>query len=406
MKTIALLGLYYDNNLGDPLIFECVEYMYRKFTLKKNIELNFQYIDLFGRTSPEELTVCKGQGFMKKQMGFAFKIIKIIINKISPQTLEFLHDIQFKIAYKNRKQLQLYFTNKLKGCDMLVIVGGALVKYRIIRDLHNPMYTLTKIAEDLKIPMYFNAVGIENGYNINLYGCKTVKKYLNSCNVKKITTRDDIETLYKYIDNSNIIVNKSADTAVWCDEIFHVKSNDTSCTIGVGVIEPARFVQYEQGITEEFYENWIFELLQLMDENHMEWMLFTNGHKGDYEFALKTMKRMNLSKDRLIIRPKDYRELIGTINSFKIVVASRLHACIIAYSLNKLIIGIDWNDKLMFFGKDIELSKNFFKPSEKTPAEAINLIEAAMSFQYDPKLRNEYRESVLKSIEQSLEFIS
>lgn len=57
------------------------------------------------------------------------------------------------------------------------------------------MHTLIEVADEYGINVYFNAVGIEKGYDISDFGCRTVKDYLNYSNIKMFTTSDDIETL-------------------------------------------------------------------------------------------------------------------------------------------------------------------------------------------------------------------
>ncbi|MFR7442385.1 MAG: hypothetical protein ACLUUO_01275 [Sellimonas intestinalis] len=79
-----------------------------------------------------------------------------------------------------------------------------MVKYRLIRDFHDPMNEAIEIAEKYHVPAYFHAVGVENGYNEKFCGCRIVKKYLNSPTVKMVTTRDDIETLKKYLRENEI----------------------------------------------------------------------------------------------------------------------------------------------------------------------------------------------------------
>lgn len=51
MKKIGLLGLYFEQNLGDPLMVECVEYMYKQI----DPEIKFVHIDLFGRLGEDKL---------------------------------------------------------------------------------------------------------------------------------------------------------------------------------------------------------------------------------------------------------------------------------------------------------------------------------------------------------------
>lgn len=408
MKRIALVGLPYDNNLGDPLMIECVEYFYKKISSSKGEDIEFKYIDFLGRKNKSELYYYTPQDGINKLNRYFFNGLCKITNKFIPnkynnaQYLRWLYNPNFKKRYYK------YFDEVLKDVDMIVVVGGALIKYKVIRDFHNPIKALVDIANKYDINIYFNAVGLENGYDIKDLGCRTVKEYLNSKNVKMITTRDDINTLNKYINkDSDKIVKRVADTAVWCDEIFSIDTNlySDSDIIGIGLIEPARFVQYEQGITEEYYTNLIIDIAKKLSEKNIKWRFFTNGHVGDYEFGEKVLNIMNLPKDYLVERPVAYKELVNTINEFKAIIASRLHACIISYSLNKPVIGLDWNDKLLFFGEVINYPERFIKPKDTDADRIIDILNNAIITGYEPTYRNKYRNSIIESIEKSFDFI-
>lgn len=161
MKKIGLLGLYFEQNLGDPLMVECVEYMYKQI----DPEIKFVHIDLFGRLGEDKLwrdkkshlndisciPIRAGMHFSRKRSGVLFSYF---------EHLYYLQNINQK------KRLKKYFENKIKGLDLLVVVGGALVKYRLIRDFHDPMNEAIEIAEKYHVPAYFHAVGVENGYNV------------------------------------------------------------------------------------------------------------------------------------------------------------------------------------------------------------------------------------------------
>ncbi|WP_010677040.1 polysaccharide pyruvyl transferase family protein [Bacillus timonensis] len=409
MKTIALVGLFYDKNLGDPLMVECVEYFYNKIAKEKGIPIKFKYVDLFGRKSANEyeFTQFQNPGILDRTNVFLLRASGKLIRPFFPKLDEQIKNIKFQINPNEKQRLNNYFKSMLRDTDLVVIVGGALVKYRLIRDFHNPMHTLVEAANHLNINVFFNAVGIENGFDLTHPSCKIVKEYLNYPNIKMISTRDDIDTLKKYVGNSNdVIIGKSSDTAIWCDKVFGFEPDYSSEEIGIGVIDPVRFVQYNQGITEGFYEDWICSIISQLDRQGHKWKLFSNGHIPDFEFACKIAEKMGFSRDVVIERPVNYKELVETINSFKMIVASRLHACIIAYGFDKPIVGIDWNDKVLFFGDALGVPERFFKPKDKTPEEVVQIIESSLDSKYDQKYRMDYRRTVLKYLEKSFDFIN
>lgn len=92
---------------------------------------------------------------------------------------------------------------------------------------------------------------------------------------------------------------------------------------------------------------------------------------------------MKLDNEKLVTRPLEYKELIHTINNFKAIIASRLHACIIGYSLYKPIVGLYWNDKVLFFGEAIKHPERFSKPKDTDAKSVVDKLEKAISEGYD-----------------------
>jgi polysaccharide pyruvyl transferase WcaK-like protein len=79
-------------------------------------------------------------------------------------------------------------------------------------------------------------------------------------------------------------------------------------------------------------------------------------------------------------------------------VAARLHACIIAYSLKIPAIGVVWNDKLTFFGRNIGCEQYFVMPRELSVGKVKKLLGKALFSQYDPSIRERYRATIVNDI--------
>src|SRR5690606_25962164 len=88
------------------------------------------------------------------------------------------------------------------------------------------------------------------------------------------------------------------------------------------------------------------------------------------------------------------------ISKFSVVIAARLHANIIAYSLDIPSIGLVWNDKLTFFGNKIGVPERFI-PTEHLSAE--NIIRAALHAEsegFDKHQRASYQAQARLHIQQ------
>lgn len=401
---IGLVGLMFDQNLGDPLMLECLETLYKKELLKREInDYTFSYIDLFGRESNEKLIDFSYSKLNKIHLIF-YKILSRLTKNKFDIANNYFEDKKYQIDINGEKRLRKLFKQQLKDIDYLVVVGGALVKFRLIRNFHIPLLCLIDEANKLGINVVFNAVGIENGYDIRYHGCKIVKKYLNYPNIKLISTRDDIETLKKYV-GSNKEICITSDSAIFCDEIFDISPNTTSDIIGIGVIDPVRFMQYNDEDSMQKYKELIYNLLILLDKKKYKWKLFTNGHSDDYKFAEELILKLGKDKSYIVERATNYIDLVDTINSFRLIVASRLHACIIGYGLNKQILGIDWNNKLLYFGELINSSESFFKPIDISAQDAMKLIEIMYYRNYNQEERAQYRNKIKETISREIDLI-
>lgn len=83
-----------------------------------------------------------------------------------------------------------------------------------------------------------------------------------------------------------------------------------------------------------------------------------------------------------------------------------MHALIIAYGLNKSIVGIDWNDKVLFFGEAIKEKNRVFKPKDKDAEEVLAIIDHYYNKGYEQEDRMRYKTSTIKAIEQSIALIN
>lgn len=401
MYKVALVGLLYDDNLGDPLMVDCVERLYKKNAEKESKDINFDYIDLYGRKNQYDKLERTEK---RSNLILPYTVAKKVTRKRAEKAYLFFERKLYEIDNNQEARIEKYYYEKLKNMNLIVVVGGALIKYRFSRDFQNPLSTLIKVAENLNINVVFNSIGIENGYDESFSTCKLIKKFLNSPVVKQITTRDDIESLEKYVDNNSIFIGKTADSATWYKELFDIEEFKGEKVLGVGVISPVKFNQYSEDNKSKNYENLIFDFIDLLLKNNVKFKLFTNGHHMDQKFLETIVSKYKLDESFVIAKPTHHSEIVVAMNSFHSIIASRLHACILGYSLNLPVVGIDWNGKLSYFGETINYPERFLKPDEISSSKLYELVEEIKYKEYDEIYRNKYRMSQIKSIEKTFDF--
>lgn len=407
MKKIALVGLKYDTNLGDPIIYESTKFLVEKALKEKGInEYEIIPLDMTGRigfNSYANYPTNKIVSYGKKILGNTLKISLKLTKKIK----RFNHNLQIKKWYlSNEYNRNLYFYNKqLKNVDMIIFVGGGIIKYKY-QSFNFYIESIIKIAEKNNIPVIFNSVGVE-GYDENDSRCALLKKALNKNCVKLITTRDDLKTLeMSYLENKKIITAQVSDPATWIGDAFNVKKDDNSGVFGLGVIRDKIFRDNDIDISEEQLLSLWRDIIDTLDKRNEKWVIFTNGLSYDYEFGIKLMKylgRENEIEDKVLDIPKTPEELVKNISKFKGIIASRLHACIIAYSLEIPAVALVWNNKLSMFGKSINASERFITNENFNARHIVDTLEEAVRSGYDLEEKLRYKNTSIEYLRKGIE---
>ena len=359
MNKIVVFGLTGDRNLGDNIIAETCAWLLQK-------------------THPDVVIRTENMRPL---------LVKKIMKGITETNQDTVAAI-WKDKTKQGSKLNKYYTSIIESADAVVFAGGGIIKY-VYQDFWAVIYTIVEICQQRNVPVYFNAVGIEGFDAKNIYS-QLLKETLNSPCVKKITTRDDLLSLCRYMQGLKKIsclfgTARIGDPGLWAPETYGVAKSESD-TIGVGVIRPGIFSVNHIEITEEetytIYENILHEL----SSRRMKWKLFTNGGRADYNFGIALLKNMGLQETNLLCRPTEGKQLVRDIASFKGIIAARLHANIIAATLDIPSVGLVWNDKLTLFGRQLGIEERFIPPKKLMNARRIvDTLDQAMKQGYNTK---------------------
>lgn len=373
MKNICFVGLYGDKNLGDPIIAYCTETMFVQSSNVNIKRLSLSYIRGYDKT---KVVLCRIKN----------KIAKLISPILSEK-------IKLNDSVK-------YFKTELKDQDLIIVVGGGIIKYKY-QDFWMDLTALLKASTFLVKPIVFNAVGVE-GYDISDRKCRILKQAMHLPALKYISTRDDIDTLQGcYFDgNPHLPCEQVADPAVWASEIYGITKDSRSEIIGIGVIRSKIFIdngiEYSESKVIDLYVGIAKELINRGEKIE----LFTNGVDADNITAQKV--KILLQQDGIDVKlcvPNNDRELLQIISSYKAIIASRMHACIIAYSLLVPAVGLVWNDKLLLFGRNINAEENFITNEKfNLVSNIVEQLYRAIEKGYDQDVRQVFRDSIRQSI--------
>ena len=267
---------------------------------------------------------------------------------------------------------------QIKYADAVVFAGGGIIKFR--QELFYK-YTADIITEAEKygVPVFLNAVGVE-GYDDKDPRCLMLSDCLKSHCIEGISVRDDCRLLKDtYLKNCTTRVRSVFDPAVWTASTYADRLNASKTQfIGLGVIRGDIFSDYgKEEISHDFLLDFWKSVALLLESKGYQWIIFTNGLDSDERFAAKLLEYIGHGKK--LPQPHNDTQLVNNISSFKGIIASRMHADIIAYALGVPAVGLIWNDKIRLWGQRISQPENILSVSQLTAENAVTALEKALN---------------------------
>lgn len=375
---LVFVGLYDVKNYGDPIIAHCTEWLYSKHLPSECCisRLCLDYIekhDIIYRWISNNRWIRKG-----------FHMLGMNWGKYNERVL--------------LKRYGRYFRKNIKDTDLVIVVGGGLIKYTY-QFFGAGISGLMNAAEMYGVPVIFNAVGVE-GYDASNTKCIILKTALHKKALRHITTRDDIQTLYNcYFDQSPAIpCLKVADPAVWTAEAYGVAHKDSNI-IGIGVGRGGLFIDNGKNFSEEQFFSLYIQLIEKLSKQGKIIELFTNGLEADNVFAHQLQNELYRHNIGIKLRiPNTPNEMVQNIASYQCIIAARLHSCIVAYSLNIPAIGFVWNDKLKLWGENIGAEEFFIEEDYLYADFIMSKLEKLYIYDYPNDKKEIFKETIKKSI--------
>ena len=237
----------------------------------------------------------------------------------------------------------------IKNSDIIIFGGAPLFNYKYQLFSERTAITL-EIAQKYNKPVIFSAIGVE-GYDEGNEKCQRLKKTLNFDCVKQITTRDDLESLKKFIDNEQIAIGRVSDPAVFVSKVFEnfISKKEEKKKIGIFILRANGFK--DNGVDfsrEDAAELWGKTICELEDRGY-DYELLTSGHFGDEAFLDLLVKKYDFALDKCVFNINSPERLVQKISGYDAVVTCRLHPSIISFALGVPSLGIVWNSKVRYF---------------------------------------------------------
>lgn len=313
--------------------------------------------------------------------------------------------------------------------DLLIFGGAPLFNYSY-QNFYRRTITTLELANEYGVPVIFSSIGVEEFDPANKK-CQALKEALALPIVKQITTRDDIDSLRKYVDGTDVPVAHVADPAVLADIVYRKKpeaapapktppsiplrakrklkrivrrissgnraaptkppaapkEEPTSPTPGppkqkrIGLVVTRAGIFKDNGI--KFSESdqrrfWLDTIAALTDKGY-DYKLFTTGHFSDEVFLDSLIKDNGLPGSKAAVTVNSPDELIRELRACDGVIAYRLHASITSFALDVPSIGLSWNFKVPYFYDSVGYAERAVSHTRWTSAEVVRVLETAMN---------------------------
>lgn len=327
-KTIALVGEFRSSNLGDAVIFFVFSSLLKQKFSKKIINIDISEY----RNSPS------------KPASLIRSLQKYISN------------IYKKIAYP---YMRLYSYIKIPKHSKVCFVGGALFQDYFI----DSMRAILKTADKKKCSVVFFSIGIGP---LSIQNKKFLMHYFAKHQNTKLSIRDG-EQFWK---RNKVAFFPQPDIAICSSLIYKTNIRNNKNVIGIGVISFKEFFQLNPTtkLTKESYYTGLCKIISSITNLGYRAELFCNGSISDFNIIQEIKKILPSTSFSYAERPLLHTDLIRIISQYKFIIASRLHAILIAYSFQIPFFALGWDKKVSSFLKNINMSKS------GVPLEHINDI--------------------------------
>lgn len=317
---ILLVGEFYSENLGDPLLCQTVE----RLILREYPQASIIPFDLSGRISETEYYEPEPSPFLERVTGWCYD--------------RFLYYRRFAIlrAYvRDRLRLKRiwYRLGRLlreNRFDLVIFAGGSL----FMDYFAGPINLILRRFAFRRTRVIFHACGMSTLDEDAIY---LLRQVLGLRNVVSISLRDSYDRFRELFPTRAKVV-KTCDTALNCSLLYE-GAKEKTVPLGIGLIDRC----YDQQLA----------LVRYFLNRGIRWKAFTNGSPYDWAYGAKLLTDAGIPQeqldDYLLPRPVTVQQLIDTVTGFEKIIAFRMHCQIVAASFGVPSCGFAWDAKVAEF---------------------------------------------------------
>ena len=357
MKKILICAVPFSDNLGDGVIAASLAHIARL----KYPGATVEFLDIAGRV-----------GFQEENLrgGSAFELFAKL-----PSLLRSL--IVFLYCLKG------YFRGWRKSWRAaisdtdLVVVGGGQLFCDVALNFPAKLFLLSRLLRGKRVVVA--SVGVTAKWSF--WGRFLVKRFIGNARPVFYATRDkeSASNLHTYLGVPRANIRVVPDPALVCADAFSKElSPEKSWDIGICVSSlDALVMNSEYGNANSTQSASFFSALaESLQAQGKRVLYFTNGASEDNKVLSEISSEPGALKSGFLV-PRYPDELVSLISACSCIVAHRLHANIVAYSLNIPSIGMNWDKKVESFFELTQRKRYLFDLSprvEKLEASVLGVL--------------------------------
>lgn len=390
-KALVIAAECYSSNLGDGIIAETMPFIFKKVSPSLPIRL----LDISGQ---ESWTVKELNDNKRLQ------------NKLYKRARWLLGGQLFNLCtwYSIKKGLYSQrWHDSLSNASRLVIGGGQLLMDNEL-DFPLKINQLVHSAHSLELEIHFSACGVGTNRAWSKLGTRWLLNALERA--KTITVRDPISQEKLHRMRPTLDSSVTFDPGIFISEVHKTSLSQTKRTlVGLGIIDVAKINAYNPNrrplSLEEMIDFWL-ALCVYLHHKGMACEIFTNGSIPDQRFAAQLAQAAEEKLSfacPLAKRPLSPRELALGISRYRAIVASRLHANIIASSYRIPTVGLIWDEKVKSFFQQTDRQDFALSIDEWHPEEVYRRLVLALERGIEQEELKHWQDSALQNAKIILE---
>ncbi|WP_211464146.1 polysaccharide pyruvyl transferase family protein [Collimonas silvisoli] len=357
---IVICAVPFSANLGDGVIYENI----RELLLERLPNAHISALDIAGRDDFSVAAVSR----------------KSLIHKVPKLLLPSAVCLYFALQYVLRWRRK--WTERLAGADLVMIGGGQL-----LLDVHLnfpvKLFLLSCILKTVGKSGKVAVFGVGVSPSMSTAGTWLLRRTWRNLAPVYVSTRDSAsaENLQRILARP-LDVSVTPDPGVYSQQTFaaFLPQRGPGNILGICISSPLELNQSD--LEKQDYGRrigaYFLELARQASASGYQVHLFTNGAPEDEVF--KNMLAADLSPGQVLNLPRPAlpAQLVANISRCGGVIAHRLHANIVAYSLDIPSIGLSWDSKVQSFFSLTGRDDFFIRESIPDVAGTLKLLQHAL----------------------------